>query len=343
MLKIGIVGTGNIANMHMAGWKELKNAKVVLACDVDAERAKKFAQQYAIPEFTGDALALFKRKDIDAVDICTPNLQHYTLSLAAMKSGKHVLCEKPLAMNPAQIEEMIASSKKHKVKLTGISNQRFCAEAQAIKRFIDSGAAGKIYYAEARWLRRRHLPGWNSGFLLKKLGGGPCLDIGVHALDVAMYFMGNPRPVSVSGISGNFIAKKGALNLWGPYDKKIMDVEDFAGGFVRFDNGAALSLSCSFMSNIKEKEENTIRLFGDKAGLCYPSAEYFTEKAGSLIDGEMTNLKAQAGHTVEIAKFADFITGKSKINPLPPEQSLDAIKVLDGIHRSQRAGREIRF
>ncbi|MEI7905673.1 MAG: Gfo/Idh/MocA family oxidoreductase, partial [Candidatus Firestonebacteria bacterium] len=321
----------------------VKDAKIVVACDMDKSKAEKLAKEYNIGAVSCDVNEVLKRKDIDAVSICTPNLAHYTVSMAAMKAGKHVLCEKPLAMNPKQVSEMIAQSKKYKVKLTCIQNQRFIGQSQAIKRFIDAGNAGKIYYAEAKWLRRRNLPGWNSGFITRKLGGGPCLDIGVHALDLAMWFMGNPKPVSVSGIADNYIAKKGALNLWGKYDVKAMDVEDFAGGLVRFDNGAALLLTCSFMVNMKNTEYNAIELFGDKNGIHYPSAEYFGEENGSLVDGKLVHIPVQDGHAAQIMKFSEFVAGKTRVNPVPPEQTLNVIKVLDGIHRSNKAGREVRL
>ena len=281
--KIGIIGAGGIARIvHLPGWKNLGNVEVLAISDIRKDVADAIAKEFNIPNIFADYNKMLEMDELDIIDICAPNTVHYPAAMASFKAGKHVFSEKPLAITTQQVEEMIAASKKAKKKLCSMQNHRFRPECQAIKKIIDNGDAGEIYYARAHALRRRLLP-IAPTFIKKNLsGGGPCLDIGVHILDLTYWLMGCPKVKSVSGVALTKLAKrKDIQGDWGEWDRKAYDVEDFAAGYIKFDNGASMSLECSFLLNMKESEIFAANLFGTESGIwtgwrCPP--EIYTEK-----------------------------------------------------------------
>src|SRR5207247_455321 len=192
---------------------------------------------------------------------------------------KHVLVEKPLAMNAREGQEMVAAAKKSGKKLQVGFMTRFSGQAQALKRFIDAGDMGEIYYARAQALRRRGIPGWGVFIEKDKQGGGPLIDIGVHILDLTLFLMGHPTPTHVSGITyAKFGKRDDVLGLRGQWDPKKFTVEDFAVGFVRFDNGATLTLESSFVANMEEQDRCTTQLFGTEGCCQYSPVKIYVDK-----------------------------------------------------------------
>lgn len=206
--KVGFIGTGGIDRIaHLPGWKKLENVEVVAVSDIREDIAKAFAKEFNIPHVFKDYNKMLEMDELDIIDICTPNTGHAPAAIASFKAGKHVICEKPLAVNPQEVEEMISASKKAGKKLMAAQNHRFCPECQIIKKMIMDGELGEIYYARAQALRRRLLP-VSETFIKKKIsGGGPCLDIGVHILDLTYWLMGCPKVKSVTGVALTKLAK----------------------------------------------------------------------------------------------------------------------------------------
>jgi predicted dehydrogenase len=225
---------------------------------------------------------------------------------------------------------------------------RFEGKHEALKRYADAGLLGEVYYAHVAALRQRGAPGWGA-FLTKRLsGGGPLIDIGVHVLDLTLWMMGFPRPVAVSGVAPTKLANlPGIVNRpgWGDWRtgrKQVFDVEDFAAGFVRFRNGAVLSLEVSWLLNIREPEYQKIWLMGTKAGAEWPALTIFGEKAGCITDSQLAFPNDRAdGHHTELAAFKDAILRK-KPSPVPPEQSLNVQRILHGLYQSYKAGKEVK-
>lgn len=343
--RVGMIGTGGIARaVHIPGWKDNPEVELVAVADVNGELAEKVAREHDIPHVFTDFRKLVKLREIDAVDICAPNRVHAPAVLAALQNGKHVLCEKPLATTPAEIEKMIQAAKKAKRLLMVGQNNRYRGISQAIKRWVEDGNLGKPYYARA-WAIRRNLLPPAIGFISRKLsGGGPCMDIGVHCLDLAMWIMDFPEPVSVMGAASNQLAKSGSIpGAWGQWDVKRFDVEDFACGMVRFRNGAMLSLESSWLGHTPEPEDMSCMILGDKAGISWPSGKACTSSNGTLIDAVIKPLPMRdATHTTAIWAFYDAVVNR-KPSPVPAEQALKVIKILDGIYRSQKTGREVRL
>jgi predicted dehydrogenase len=341
-LRVGIVGVGGVAAWaHLPAWQKSSLGRLVAFCETRKEHAETVAREHKIDHVFTDFDEFLARADVDAVDICTPNRFHAPMICAALAAGKHVLCEKPLAMNAAEIETIIAAAKKSGKKLMTAQHMRFSPEAQAVKKYAESGALGEVYYARAWTLRRRLAPSRDS-FIQKKIaGGGALIDMGVHILDLTLWLLNFPKPVSVSGIALTKLGKRRDIRGgWGEWDRDKFDVDDFAAAFVRFENGLALSLECSWLLNYRERDTMRATLFGTQAGIEWPSCEFFTEQNGQLMDGKLVELPKINAYEAEIRAFCDCVLNDLP-SPVPPEQSLLTAKIIDAIYRSQESGKEV--
>ncbi|HUU42772.1 MAG TPA: Gfo/Idh/MocA family oxidoreductase [Planctomycetota bacterium] len=349
-LRIGIIGTGSIANeVHIPGYRLLadRDVEIVALCDIKPEALKSTLARYSLDVPTyGNYNAMLRKEKLDAVSVCTPNNAHAPATVAALKAGCHVLCEKPIAKNAVEAKRMVDAAKKHRRKLQIGQHQRFQVKSQVIKRAIDAGMLGEIYFARAHALRRRGIPGWGN-FISKEIqGGGPLVDIGVHILDLVLYLMGFPKPVTVSGCSyTKFGKKKGVFGMLGQWDVKKYTVEDFAAGFVRFANGATLLLEASFAANIEGDPFNAW-LLGTKGGADVFKPAIYTEDAGTLWDLTPYGLPEprikHPAHSRGIELFVEAIRTNKPVL-VPGEQCLITQKILDGIYRSAEIGREVRI
>ena len=215
-LKVGVIGVGGIAKTHMPGWAASEIAEVVAGSDVAAPALATWGAMHGVSKLASDPAELFNDPDIDIIDICTPNMYHAPLAVAALEAGKHVICEKPLAPTPADVRKMIAARDASGKMLMTAQHFRFKGSSQAMKAEIETGSLGDIYHARSWMLRRGWIPA-RPGFLYKKnSGGGPTIDIGVHILDLTLWLMGNPKPVAVSGVAKSPLAHHaGAFSQWG--------------------------------------------------------------------------------------------------------------------------------
>jgi predicted dehydrogenase len=348
---IGIIGGGGIAQgAHLPAYKKLSDegkVKIVAVADANPETAKTAAEKFGIELQFTDYREMLKLDTIDAVDICTPNFLHAKPTVDALNAGKHVLVEKPIALNAVEGQSMVDAARKNGKKLQVALNSRFNGGPQAIKRFIKDGRLGDIYYARAHALRRRGVPGWGVFTQKDKQGGGPLIDIGVHILDLTLWLMDYPEPKSVSGTSyTKFGTREGVLGLMGQWDPKTYTVEDFAVGLVKFKNGATLVLESSFIANI-ERDEMRTHVMGTEGGAVLDpfndaNTKIFREESGSLTDSQPVFLPRLGSHELEIRSFVKAIIEDTEVE-VPGEQGLMVTRILDGIYASSEQGKEIVF
>jgi len=343
-LKVGIIGSGGIAGAHISYLKKIQDVEVYACCDSREEAAKNTAKKFEIPKvFVGakSYLDLIKLKEVEAVSVCTPNYMHAAPTIAALQAGKHVIVEKPMAMNAREAQQMVDAAKKAKKVLVIGFQQRFSGNAQLLKRAVDAGKLGKIVYCRCQALRRRGIPSWGVFGQKKLQGGGPMIDIGVHILEVAHYVMGCPQPIAASGNCYTYIGNKKpeAMCSWGPWDYKTYTVEDLAVGLIRFKNGACLLIESSFAAHI-EKDIFTFTIMGEKGGGSLDPPMIFTDEINTMF-----NLTPVFTGNVDCfeAKMRDWVecirTGKKPV--APGEDGLVVQKMLDGIYKSSEVGREI--
>lgn len=344
---IGIIGAGGISEAHLEAIREEPRAEVVAIADISAEVASKRAARHTIPQVYEDFRELLRQPDIDAVIVCVPNYLHAEAAKLALASGKHVLCEKPMAMNVRQAEEMIEAADRSGKVLMVAQNNRFRSDAMYVKGLVDEGRLGQIYHAKTGWVRRNGIPGWGSWFTQKELaGGGPLIDIGVHMLDLTLWLLGHPRPTSVLGQTyAQFGPRKKGLSEWGRRDENgRFDVEDMAVAMIAFENGMTLTLDASWASHIEE-ENVFLHLYGQEGGA---SLDLQQERFTLYQDwnGTPATTNIQPVRTKErVRLFHNFIDSlEGKAAPLcTPDQALYINRLIEAIYASARAGEAIKL
>lgn len=362
-LQIGIVGCGGIANnKHMPAMKKLAaKCEMVAFCDILPERAEKAAKEFGTADaktYT-DYNQMLLDKDIDVIQVLTPNVVHCPVTVAAFAAGKHVMCEKPMAASTEDAKKMMDAWKKSGKKFTIAYQNRFRSEVQNLHKSCENGDLGEIYFAKAHAIRRRAVPTWGV-FPNKALqGGGPLIDIGTHALDITLWMMNNYKPVSVTG---SVFYKLGNLpegpegNMFGPWDPETYEVEDSAFGLIKMEGGATIYLEASWAINLLESKEASTTLCGTKAGaeirsgMSYPKEEliYNSARNGQLMEerltpgGHIAYFEGGAGEPgyEESKQWLDAIINDTE--PLvKPEQAFVVTQILEAIYKSHETGKEV--
>lgn len=346
-LKTGVIGLG-MGSGHIAGYQRHPGAEVTAVADTDARRLAAVGDKYGVRMRFDSGAALIDAASglgLDIISIAVPNMLHKPLATGALRAGCHVLCEKPMAMNAGEAREMESVAKECGRRLMINFSFRFNEVADALKRQVDAGRLGEIYFARTVWLRRRGMPGFGGWFGRKALsGGGPLIDLGVHRIDLALWLMGYPEPVWVMGSTYDHIAGRAAAE-----QKKEFDVEDIAVAMIRFANGATLEAEASWASNIKEKELMETRLMGTEGGLLYHNrnggegcrftAELFYESEGYQFDAVLHPHGARVPSAME--HFVDSI-----LNDTPhiatAHEGVVVMELLDAIYRSAETGEPVR-
>ena len=275
-LKIGVVGCGGIANQkHFPAMKANSDlCEIVAFCDIIRERAEQGAKEYGVEgaRVYEDYHDLLADPEVEVVHVLTPNVAHCPITVAAFEAGKHVYCEKPMAHNTFDAQQMIDAWKKSGKQFTIGYQNRFRPEVQNLKKACELGDLGDIYYGKAHAVRRRAVPTWGVFPDKSKQGGGPLIDIGTHALDLTLWMMDNYEPATVSG---SVFYKLGHLqqategNLFGPWDPETYEVEDSAMGFIKMKNGTAITLEAAWAINMTESREASTTV----KGLVMPAAK----------------------------------------------------------------------
>ncbi len=348
--KVGIIGCGGIARTaHFPAYHFEKRSEVVALCDIVDGRAEKYLKQFPNAKVYKDYKEVLKDESIDYIEICTPNYLHSVIAVEALEAGKHVLCEKPDAINVDEALKMKAAADKAGKTLMIIRNNRYLPASMKLKEMSDNGEFGEVYAARCGWVRRRGIPGKGGWFTTKAMsGGGPLIDLGVHMIDLAVWLMGNPKPVSVSGNTFcKFADSDSSDSKNSMFGDKVeggtFDVEDLAMGLIRFENGAVLQIEFSWASNIF-KEHRFVELRGTQSGLFWKNgkAKIFSEKNGKNVNKKIPSGITFDGHRRNISHFIDVLEGKA--DPVfVPQQGIDLIKILCAIYESAKTGKEVRL
>jgi predicted dehydrogenase len=326
--------------------------ETVALCDVNEARAKSAAAEAKIPHAYTDYKKLLAKEKPDITVVATPNVFHTPMSLAALEAGSHVLCEKPVALTYADAKAMFAKAAEVGKTLTVGTHYRWSTPMRAAKANVDAGFFGEIYAARTVWQRRSGIPGYGSWFTNKDLaGGGSLLDIGVHALDRALFLMGFPQPVTVSGMSYAKFGPRGlGLGGWGsdilPRDvisSGRYDVDDLSWAFVRFANGVALQFQVAWAQHLAEQFFTEIYGTNGAASVGNrDSVELYTTLNGQQAKVQLEVPNDPVGSYPRLVEnFVHYLDGDPSAEIVTPEQALTAIKIVDGIIRSAAAGKEV--
>jgi predicted dehydrogenase len=343
-VRIGVIGTGGIANgAHLPGYSQIPDeCEIYALCDIDPKALKKTSEKYPhVKHLFDDHRKMLELDEIDGVSVCTPNYAHHECTVNSLKAGKHVLCEKPIAMNGKEATDMVKTARKQGKILQVGYNSRFSPSNQVLKKFIDSGELGDIYYARAQAMRVRGIPGWGVFIDKSKQGGGPLIDIGVHILDLTLWLMGHPKPTYASGVTYQKFGKRSdVVGFMGQWDYKNFTVEDMAAALIRFENGATVVLESSFVANLPQEIHNTT-LLGTQGGAQAHPLTITQERHRSVFSFEpkIPNPNINT-HSAEMKAFVECIRDKKE--PLVTgEHGLMVAQIMDAIYKSSDEGREV--
>ncbi len=372
-IKVGIVGCGFIAGgKHLPSMALIEDVEVVAFCDLILDRAKNLAAKYGGPDalVTTDYHELLKREDIDVIHVCTPNSSHAEITVAALKAGKHVMCEKPMAKTAAEAKLMLDTAKATGKKLTIGYQNRFRSDSQFIKQLCVSGDLGEIYLGKAFATRRRGVPTWGVFMDKEKQGGGPLIDLGTHALDLTLWMMENYEPVSALGSTFDKIGKMGSpANIMGPWDPAKYEVEDSAFGMVKFKNGATVILEASWAINMIVSNEAMTLVCGTNGGADmfpptgpvvrtadFQAADSYHVRVNGERNGKLyiqnyfmgaefigSGKKEDfSGGTLEMQTWFNHLRGAGEL-VVRPEQAYVVTCILEAIYRSSQTGELFHF
>lgn len=351
-IRIGLVGTGGIGNHHAKTYEPIEGVELVAVCDVVKSKANDFAERWGVPKknvFTSYNKML-EMDEIDTVSVCTFNQAHRRPTVAALKAGKHVLCEKPMAAKLADATAMVRAAKEAEKILHIAIHSRFQPGISMSQKIVEAGILGDIYYSESAGCRRRGIPGHT--FIYQKTAGfGAVVDIGVYNMFNTLFTLGFPKPVTVSAFACDHIARQTP-------GLEAMDVEEFGSAWVRFEDGSIMIFKISWAVHANSLGPNYF--LGKKAGLSFSGPEVYADEvpkdleklaeaegceldvqeAGNMVNIRITGLKPVDVWQAQVEAFRDAVC-EGKPSPIDPENVLITNVIMDGIARSVEKGKEV--
>lgn len=355
VVRFGIIGAGAIAPSICNALKNHSQAKVVADYDTHAGRQNALCDQFGIAKRPRSLDEMLADPEIDAIYVAVPNKFHVPYTLKALAAGKHVIAEKPFAMDIDEARLVAKAVKKSKKLWMLGMNRRFPAMMQKAHDMVARGVIGEVYHAKARWQRRSGCPRLQTWFGNKKLSGGGCLlDIGVHMLDQTMYISGNFKPLTCSGsVYGNFGHRGQGEGGWGISDrdpKLKFDVEDFANAHIRLAGGMSIDLDVSWAAHMHRPNVMESIIFGTEGTIWVGQDESVaggkesvvlsTRKGKEFINDEDPKAKVKYPHCDRFNNFVNSILGKEK-PCVTIDQALAVQTVLTGIYKSSAKGAEV--
>ena len=349
-LRIGIIGTGGVANAHVNNYKRVAQAEVVAGCDIVPGKAAEFLKRHELPNAQAfeSAEEMLDKVQLDAVSVCTYAAAHAKCAILALEHGLPVLLEKPMCVTLDEAKAIVAAEKKSGKFVTVGFQPRFDPNVRHIKQIIESGALGKVYYIQTGGGRPNNIPG-NLTFLTKATaGGGSCSDAGCYPIDLALNSVGNPKPLTVSATLTNYFGT----------DPKYcsfagdLDIDDFSSAYVRLEGGIVLDYRMSWFMHMDTAGD--FLFLGTEAGLKIKQSGPVGAWDGSM--GSITLFKWVDGKLQEtdiplkppedfwlykIQSFVEAVADGNNIAPIPTNQIIYNQAIIDGIMRSSALGREV--
>ena len=352
-LRVGIIGTGGIANAHIQSYLRMPDVDLVAGADLIPGKADEFFKRYGVEgvrTYTNHK-EMLEKEELDAVSVCTYNRTHAECTIDALNKGLHVLLEKPMCVTTEEAVEICRAEKKSGKILSIGFQPRFDANMQMIKKIVQSGALGEVYYIQTGGGRRRGIP--NSTFIEEKTAGiGALGDIGCYSLDMVLNAIGYPKPLTVSGYKSDFFGK--SYEYSAPENASRFSVDDFAAAFIRLEGGIILDFRISWAMHMNTPGDTII--LGKKAGLRIPSTDCWNGSVGGpmTIYHDVAGVQCQTTIPIlsngdgqfsglfdrKVRSFLDAILTNGT-SPVPTSQILYNQAIIDGICKPANVGHEI--
>ena len=332
--KAGIIGAGWPGRKHAEGYQAAGGFGVVAVADLIPSRRRAAMEQYKVPREYADADALIADKDVEVVSVCLPNHLHLPVTLAALKAGKHVVCETPPALSAGEAKKIAAAAAKYGKTVLYAMQRRFGGNEQAAAQAIEKGYAGNAIHARASWTRTRGVPsgtGWYTD--RAKSGGGAMIDLGLHMLDLAWSLLGQPKPLTV------FATFPRTAEAVTPA------VEEAGFALLRFEVGKSLELAASWSLNQPPQQQGTTcRVYGDKGAVEVYRAGGPALYRGFGPTGEsketVLKLPRLTHHAALMRHLRECLLGKST-PAVGAEQGVTLMQMVDAIYKSAAAGKSV--
>ena len=362
-VRVGIIGTGWIAESHMNSYLKQPDVEIVAGADLVPGKAEAFFKKFGLENVkcypSGAAMVADKSLKLDAVSVCTYNRQHAPCAIEALNAGLNVLLEKPFTVTTEEAVEVMRAEKKSGKILSIGFQPRMDENMKMVKAVVRSGVLGKIYYVQTGGGRRRGIPTpFGTTFIEDKTAGiGALGDIGCYSLDMVLNALGYPKPLTVSGYKSNFFGTDpnycNYVAIGHPEYAKKFEVDDFAAGFVRMEGDIILDFRIAWAMNINTPGDTII--LGTKGGLRIPSTDcwngtiggdlvLYHEVAGKQVETKIPQIFPAAGEPSNFDKkirtFLDAVKDGGKA-PVPSSEILYNQAILDGISKSSAVGHEI--
>jgi len=348
---IAVIGCGRIAVLsHFPALAKMENVYIKYACDLLPEKAEKMKQTYpGIGHVITDYHVALQDPEVDAVYVLTPNYAHYTITMDALRAGKHVFCEKPITVNYALSKEMAEEAEKQgKNLMIGVCN-RYHRSVELLEQLNREGRFGNIYHVYCSFRSFRSIPGLGGAFTTKaQSGGGVLIDWGVHFFDLILYILGNAKLVNLTCDAYNEMAKDMKAykyeTMWAEdtadVENGTNDVDDFITGYIR-TNKASISFNGAWAQNIKHNEM-FIDFLGDKCGARLTYGGKFEIYDGSTLETIQMDYDIPKMHEAEdVAFIASLFTGEKTRSHI--DNVLESAKLLDALYQSAEQRKEISF
>ena len=349
-LRVGVIGLGWAGERHLKSYLRLPNVEAVALSGLEEPRLRELGERYGVPNLYRDYAELVARDDLDAISVCAPNHLHAPVAIATLESGKHVLCEKPLARTGAEAEEIVRAAREAGRVVHIAFTQRERGDVQVLKRHILDGNLGRIYHVKAAWMRRNGIPGMGSWFTNKEMaGGGPLIDLGVHMIDMALFLMDEPEIESVSCAT---YAELGPRGRGGRGDAKTIvgdayEVEDMATAFIRLSGGATLNLEAGWAAYRESSDDFGLTLYGTEGGAEMGVRNYGTQDTVRIYTDVagvpavvIPEIEPREGHLVVVRRFVDTVRSGDWQGQVG-EEGLRRARVIDACYASALENREV--
>ena len=346
--RVGIVGAGWPGRKHAEGYQAAGGFAVLAVADLIPSRRRAVMEQFGATREYAEAEALIADKDVEVLSLCLPTHLHLPVALAALKAGKHVVCESPPALNAAEAKKIAAVAAKAGKTVLYALQRRFGGNEQAAKQAIDKGYAGNVLHARAAWTRTRGVPtgtGWYAD--RSKSGGGAVIDLGLHMLDLGWSLLGEPRPLTAFAVfpgqgAGAPLAPEAAEPAGQPAGSRV---EEAGFAVIKFEGGRSLELGASWAINQPPQHQGTsCRAYGDKGAVEVYRADGPALYRGFAANGEaketILKLPRLALHGAMMRHLRECLLGRAT-PVLGPEQGVLLMQMTDAIYKSAATGRSV--
>jgi predicted dehydrogenase len=347
-IRVGLIGVGQIGKHHLREYQKVPGAEVVAVADVNEAEAQRVAAEFNIPHVYTDLRAMLAREDIQAVDVALHNNLHSSATIAALEAGKHVFCEKPMAGSYRDAEAMYETAGRVGKHLSIQLSTLFETPVKAAHWLIENGHLGKVYHARSVGHRRRGRPfvdGYGSPLFVQKqhAQGGALYDMGVYHIARILYLMGNPTPLTISGVTYQETEMDAARR-----ERSGYNVEELGMGFVRLEGGATLDIIEAWAVHLDTLGSSVV--LGNQGGLRLEPFAYF-RSIGDLDMNSTTDLGGfdwrfhtvhEGGDAYDSNQHHWIAALQGRVPLLPTARlALNTMLISEGIYRSTRLGREV--